>query len=202
MCQGVCVALILQPNGKIVFGDNFTQANGLPRRALARLNVDGTLDGGFCDLAFSADAGNPNGSIFGLAAQADGKLLATGAFTLVDGQPRKSMARVVTGNAVVTLAGQASGSDPIVTWTRNVAGPELAHTPILMHSTDGLNYTTIGAMTRIATGWQATGSYAFNGPPFYLLATGFASSDAVNGSTGRVDSPVYSNDRIFKDGFE
>lgn len=193
----------LQPNGKLLIGGNFQQVAGQPRHALARLNADGTFDGTFGDLAFSFNPTDPNGSIFGLAAQADGKVLAVGNFPLVDGQARQYMARVVTGDAVVSrFTGQPSGTTVIVTWTRSGDGPELAQPPTLMHSTDGVNFSAVGPMTPIANGWQMTAPYNVHGTPFYLRADGMTSSGAQNGSTGQVASDVWFSDTIFADGFE
>lgn len=195
--------LALQPNGKILFGGNFQLIDGQSRHALAHLDATGTLDAGFADLSFSFNAGDPNGSTFGLAAQADGKTIAIGNFTLANSQSRRYAARVVTGDAVVSrLTGQASGASVIATWTRNGDGPELALPPTLMHSSDGLTYTAVGPMARIANGWQATANYNVNGTPFYLQAVGLTSNGTDNGSSGGVASPAYASDRIFADGFE
>jgi len=197
--------IALQPNGKVLFGGNFQVIDDIySRHALARLNGDGTLDTGFADLNFNFNAGDPNGSIFGLAAQADGKLICVGNFTLANGgQSRQYAARVVTTDAVVSkLAGQASGTSVIATWTRTGEGPELAQTPLLMHSSDGVNYTAVGAMTRIVNGWQTTANYNVAGTPFYLQAVATTSNGAGNGSSGRVASPVYVSDRVFADGFQ
>lgn len=196
-------SFVLQPDGKLLIGGNFQQVGDQPRHALARLDADGTLDGAFADLAFSFDATHPNGSIFGIAAQADGKVLAAGNFTLADGQPRQYMARAVTGDPVTSrFAGQPSGSSVVVTWTRGGDGPELAQPPTLVHSTDGVNFGVVGPMTRIATGWQATAPYNVHGALFYLQAIGATSGGAQNGSSGQVASGVYFSDTIFADGFE
>lgn len=196
-------ALALQPDGKVVFGGLFQVIDGQPRHAMARLDANGTLDTGFADLQFSFNASDPNGYVFGFAAQADGKTLAIGNFTLVDGQARQFAARVVTGDTVVSrLTGQASGTSVIATWTRSGDGPELAQPPTLLYSTDGVAYTAVGRMARIANGWQATASYNVHGTPFYLKAVGMISNGTSNGSSGRVASPIYFSDQIFADGFE
>ncbi|MDR3385753.1 MAG: hypothetical protein P4L92_01770 [Rudaea sp.] len=201
--DGEINSMFLQPNGKIVIGGTFDQVGVDAHHALARLNANGSLDTTFADLNFSFDAGNPDGFIYGIAAQTDGGIIAIGNFTLANSQARQYVARVATGDAVVsTFTGQASGSNTIVTWTRSGDGPELAQPPTLLHSTDGVIFSAMGAMTRIASGWQETVAYSFNGAPFYLQATGFTSAGAGNGSPGLVDSPVYSNDRIFANGFE
>ena len=196
-------ALVLQPNGKIVIGGTFQSIGGQPRHALARLNADGSLDAAFGDLHFSFNAGDPNGYIYGIAAQADGKVAAIGNFSLANNQSRQYMARVATNDAVSSeLTGQASGSNVVVAWMRTGDGPELAHAPTLLHSSDGATFTTVGTMTRITNGWQLAAPFNVAGTPFYLKATAYTSEGAGNGSLGRIDSPVYVSDRIFADGFE
>ena len=201
--DGETNSMVLQPNGKIVIGGTFQLVGTDAHHALARLNANGSLDTTLADLHFSFDATHPNGYISGVAAQSDGKLAVIGNFTLANSQARQYVARVVTGDAAVsTFTGQASGSNTIVTWTRSGDGPELALPPTLLHSSDGLTFTAIGPMTRIATGWQQTVPFSFNSTPFYLQAIAATSGGAGNGSPGQVDSPVYSNDRIFANGFE
>ncbi len=201
--DGSANSFVLQPNGKLLIGGNFQQVGGQPRHALARLNADGTLDSTFADLSFSLDATHPNGSIFGLAAQADGNVLAVGNFSVADGQARQYMARVVTGDpATSRFTGQPSGSSVVVTWTRSGDGPELAQPPTLMYSTDGVNFSAVGPMTHIANGWEATAPYNVHGALFYLQANGATSGGAQNGSPGLIASDVYFSDTIFADGFE
>lgn len=201
--DGAANTFVLQPNGKVLVGGTFQHIDGQPRHALARLNADGSLDSTFHDLAFSFSATNPNGSIFALAAQADGKLLAFGNFTLVNGQSRQTAARAVTGDAAASrLAGQASGSNVVATWTRSGDGPELAQPPTLMHSSDGATFTAAGPMTRTANGWRATAAFNVHGAPFYLQASGMTGGGETNGSSGRVGSNVWFSDTIFADGFD
>ncbi|MEP6483164.1 MAG: hypothetical protein ABJB01_01860 [Rudaea sp.] len=201
--DGATNSFALQPDGKLVLGGDFQTIATQSRHGLARLNADGTLDTGFADLHVSLTGANPNGSVFALAAQTDGKVIATGNFSLVNGQSRQFAARIILADpAVSQLTAQASGSNVIVTWVRSGAGPELAQPPILMHSVDAVTYTAIGTMTRISNGWRMTAPYNVNGAPFFLQAVGFTSSGAANGSSGSIESPVYSNDRIFANGFE
>ena len=76
--NGGVACLAVQANGKVVIGGDFTalQPNGAtsstPRRRLARVNADGTLDAGF-------DPG-ADGGVESLALQTDGKVLASGVF--------------------------------------------------------------------------------------------------------------------------
>ncbi len=74
-------ALVVQPDGKIVLG-------GLGRDGIARLNLDGTFDASYESSIGSGDRVNA------LALQPDGKIILGGHFTVVDGAPRASMARL------------------------------------------------------------------------------------------------------------
>ena len=76
--NGIIRAVVVQPDGKILIGGDFTtlSPNGgaaVTRNYIARLNPDGTLDTNFNP--------NANGSVYALAVQADGKVLAGGQFT-------------------------------------------------------------------------------------------------------------------------
>ncbi|HEX8247388.1 MAG TPA: hypothetical protein VF599_04325, partial [Pyrinomonadaceae bacterium] len=82
-------ALQVLPSGKILVGGNFITANGAPRNRIARLNADGTLDTGF---------NLPNGAnniVYDFSLQSDGKILVSGAFTRLGGQPRIGAARLI-----------------------------------------------------------------------------------------------------------
>ncbi|WP_162147673.1 Ig-like domain-containing protein [Flavobacterium limnosediminis] len=68
---------ILQPDGKIIIGGNFTQYNSTARNRIARLNTDGSLDNTF-NSVFPA-----NDYINSIALQPDGKIIIVGNFTPV-----------------------------------------------------------------------------------------------------------------------
>jgi len=112
------LATAVQPDGKILIAGDFTQVSwggvGVPRRFIARLNADGTLD-----TAFSPEA---NGPVYSIAVQPDGKILAGGVFTVINLQPRNHIARLdattgapdsfdpnATGNFVYSIAVQGDG---------------------------------------------------------------------------------------------
>src|SRR5438874_12354162 len=116
--NGAVRAVVVQPDGKILIGGDFTTLapNGGPavtRNYIARLNPDGTLDTAFDP--------NANSSVYSIAVQADGKVLAGGFFTSIGGQTRNYIARLdaTTGAAdsfdpnangtVLSIAVQADG---------------------------------------------------------------------------------------------
>lgn len=85
------ISIVVQPNGKILAGGNFTgfSPNGggaVTRNNIARINSDGTLD-----TAFNP---NLNGQVDSMAMQEDGKILVGGIFTTVGGQTRNRIARL------------------------------------------------------------------------------------------------------------
>lgn len=96
--NGAVRIVVVQPDGKILIGGEFTTVapNGGPtvtRNYIARLNIDGSLDADFNPSA--------NNFVLALALQADGKVLAGGPFSTIGGQTRSSLARLdpVTGVA-------------------------------------------------------------------------------------------------------
>jgi uncharacterized delta-60 repeat protein len=83
--------VVVQPDGKILLGGDFTtlSPNGGPaatRNRIARLNADGSLDTVF----------NPNANsvVYAIAVQTDGKVVAGGDFTYMSGIPRINIARL------------------------------------------------------------------------------------------------------------
>ena len=87
--NGTIRVVVVQPDGKILIGGDFTtlSPNGgaaVTRNHIARLNPDGTLD-----TAFNPNA---NGTVYSIAVQADGKILVGGVFhkhRRTDAQPHR-----------------------------------------------------------------------------------------------------------------
>ncbi len=72
--------LVELPDGKILVGGNFTTYNGIARRALLRLNADGSLD-----TSFTAPlSGVSNAGVKEIHVQADGKILIVGDSSLTN----------------------------------------------------------------------------------------------------------------------
>ena len=83
--------VVVQPDGKILIGGDFTtlSPNGgaaVTRNHIARLNPDGTLD-----TAFDPDASNP---VYAIAVQANGMILVGGGFGSIGGQSHQQIARL------------------------------------------------------------------------------------------------------------
>jgi uncharacterized delta-60 repeat protein len=69
--DGSVQCLLQQPDGKVLVAGSFTHLVGQPRRALARLLPDGSIDAAFD----ASGVLSTNSQIFSLALQADGRLL-------------------------------------------------------------------------------------------------------------------------------
>lgn len=81
----------VQSDGKIIVGGNFTSFNGTPINRIARLNPDGSLD-----LTFNPAPGF-NDWVFAGGFQSNGKFIAAGKFTPLNGSiPRNRIARLLT----------------------------------------------------------------------------------------------------------
>ncbi len=84
-------ALAAQANGLVIIGGYFDAVNGESRTGLARLRHDGSVDLGFGGVDL-IDGDLP--IVTGLAFQGDGRLLVTGTFNLVAGEPWNGIARL------------------------------------------------------------------------------------------------------------
>lgn len=75
---GVAQVVVVQPDGKILVGGNFSDVgSGNPDDYVCRLNDDGTQDTSFDPGSLLAGT---QASVFGMALQADGKILVSGGF--------------------------------------------------------------------------------------------------------------------------
>ncbi len=88
--DGVVYALAVQPDGRILLAGRFASVQGQPRTALARLEPDGRLDP-----TFAPQLEGRESTVFALAVQPDGRILVTGSFHTVAGQPRDGLARLL-----------------------------------------------------------------------------------------------------------
>ena len=89
-------SILVQPDGKVLIGGDFSSLLGQSFSNIARLNADGTPDVVFHPVV-SAD--DHYGDIFAVALRSDGKVLLGGAIAAINGVTRNHIARVdgVTG---------------------------------------------------------------------------------------------------------
>lgn len=84
--------LYVQPDGKIVIGGNFANVGGQPRKKVARLNSDGSLDTTFVDPNVTSTTGND--TVFAVARSPGGGIVIGGLFDTVAGVPRQGIAMI------------------------------------------------------------------------------------------------------------
>ncbi|MBC8172835.1 MAG: delta-60 repeat domain-containing protein, partial [Chitinophagales bacterium] len=100
--------LAIQSDGKVIIGGSFITVDGVSKNKIARLNTDGTLDETFnIGTGFSF-------SIFDMALQPDGKILAGGGFSSYNGTVVKYLARLNTDGSLDASFPAAGGPDYIV----------------------------------------------------------------------------------------
>ena len=100
--------ILIQPDGKILVGGNFTTFNGMPANRLIRLNADGTPDATFM---IGSGVGGPVNSI---ALQSDGKIYLGGGFTSYNGTPLNRAARINADGTLDTTFNIGTGLTGIV----------------------------------------------------------------------------------------
>ncbi len=100
--------MLLQPDGKILIGGQFTTYKGVGRSCLARLNADGTLDTGFM-----ATGAGFNDSVHALALQPDGQILVGGNYFTFNSAARGRLVRLnaADGTLDTTFLNGLSGAN-------------------------------------------------------------------------------------------
>ena len=88
-------SLAVQPDGKILFGGDFTSVGGVSRTYLARVNPDGSLDNSFA-------LGAETAAVLALVVQPDGQILVAGSFTALAGETRNRLGRLTAGGTLDT----------------------------------------------------------------------------------------------------
>lgn len=86
--NGGVFAIVVQPDGKIVIGGDFSAVNGIPCQNIARLNKDGSLDQTFA----KQYTDGANGMVYALAILPGKGVIVGGAFTEAGNQSRANVA--------------------------------------------------------------------------------------------------------------
>jgi uncharacterized delta-60 repeat protein len=86
---GSVMAVAVRADGKILIGGTFSSVGGTARTKIALLNSDGTLDS-----AFNPLLGGTNPQVNALLVQGDGKIMAGGIFSGVNGFNRNDLVRL------------------------------------------------------------------------------------------------------------
>jgi uncharacterized delta-60 repeat protein len=100
---GFIVDQLVQPDQKIVIAGSFDTVNGVPRKNIARLLIDGAVDP-----TFDPGAG-PDDLIWDVTRQPDGKFIIAGWFLNVGSEQRLNLARLNTDGTLDTSFDPGSG---------------------------------------------------------------------------------------------
>jgi uncharacterized delta-60 repeat protein len=114
--DGAVNALVVQPDGMVVFGGAFLNVNFTPQNGLARADTNGNVDASF------AIGTGPDSTLNALALQDDGKILVAGAFSYFNGAPCPGITRLNSDGSLDTSFVTGAGADgPVyyVAWQAN-----------------------------------------------------------------------------------
>lgn len=100
----------LQPDGKILIGGWFTQYNNVPRKCIARLNSDGSLD-----TSFNPGSGASGSFIDPILLLSNGKIVVGGRFSSFNGISSQNIVRLNSNGNVDTGFQSGSGANNDVT---------------------------------------------------------------------------------------
>lgn len=119
-------ASLIHTGGKIVIAGKFTTYNGTTRNRIARLNTSGTNDATFTIGTGVGIGNNPDGGVFALAMQSDGKILIGGSFISYNGTTRIGIARLNTNGTLDTtftsgFAASVTGQDIFNPYVNSIA---------------------------------------------------------------------------------
>ena len=116
-------ALALQADGRLLVGGDFTMANGLARRRMARMNPDGSLDQTFSSTSPLAGA---NSSILSIVSQTDGRIVIGGTFTNINNERHNFLARLAINGAIDTTFNPVSAgpNNPVYSIVETFVGPD------------------------------------------------------------------------------
>jgi len=131
--NGPVNSIVRDQTGNIYIGGGFTEVGGLSRQRLARLWSNGWVDIAFSDTPITFGTVPAPATVHSMLLEGNGKLVAAGEFSQVDGQGRRNIARVShrIGIPAERLTVESNGS---VIWKREHGGPELRSAPQLMMS--------------------------------------------------------------------
>ena len=101
---------VVQADGKVIVGGDFTTASGVMRNRVARLNSDGSLDS-----SFNPGSG-ANNYVYTSAIQSDGKIVIGGSFTSVNGIARNYVARLHSSDSIAVMVKNDYNHDGIAGW--------------------------------------------------------------------------------------
>jgi uncharacterized delta-60 repeat protein len=111
VANGWVHSIALQSDGKMLIGGSFTAVNGTNRRGIARLHINGNLDGSFNP---GTGVGGGSSGVDSVVVQSDGKVLIGGYFATVNGTNLNNIARLNADGSLDTSFNPGTGADGAV----------------------------------------------------------------------------------------
>ena len=184
--NGGVYGLTLQADGRIVVHGLFSALSDVAtgnnaRRNVGRFNPDGSLDGGFDP--------SPNGEVFALALQRDGKVLMSGNLNRFGQEtvPTRWYIARVTNNSGAVQSLMVSNGGGTISWLRSGTGPDVSRVTFEL-STDAIAYTALGTAARIGGGWQLVGQSLPVNQNVFVRARGYYTTEGVGSSAALAES--------------
>lgn len=158
--SGPVRAIAIQPGGNILIAGQFTSYNGIALNHVARLNTDGSVDGGF------TPGTGANDTVSSLALQADGRIVLGGQFTLCDGVTRNRVTRLNDDGTIDSTINFGGGANDVVN-------------AVVIEEDTVPGYSTNVPDEKIIMGGAFT---QYNGVPQAHLARAFGGSESGSGA--------------------
>lgn len=161
------LSIIVQPDGKLVLGGNFTTYDSAPSSGIVRLNTDGSLD-----TTFDIGSGfQYNTEIYTLALMPDGKIIAGGNVRYYDDFPVNYITRINTdGSRDATFTNFSKGLD----YSFNTYSAEQADGKILLSGDYGAyNDVAVTTLIRLNIDGSLDSSFSVAGSGFSTSNTTF-----------------------------
>ena len=108
--------VVIQVDGKVVIGGDFTEMNGVPHARIARLLPDGQVDAQF-DVGDGCTSFDGYSSVTSLVQQSDHRIIACGDFTSYNSTPRHRIVRI--SNDIITGTGTSEDASRSVEFFPN-----------------------------------------------------------------------------------
>lgn len=174
-------SIALQADGKILLGGAFTSMSDQPRQGIARLQPDGTVESTNV-FAVSPEAAGTGRNVFGLAQQADGKILSGGFVTEINEPLRAKIDRLANDASTQTFS---VVGDQQARWQRSGAAPEIQQVTLELSSDAGVTWNLFSVGERTSDGWQFNGASLVTGN--LLRARGRVVGGNANASSGLIE---------------
>ena len=134
--RGSVLAMVLQPDGRLVIGGSISMVNNVTVGNIAGLTAQGDLDAGF-----NAGSG-ANDLIQALALAPGGKIVVGGFFTQFAGLPRPRVARLNNPSVLTVLSASRSGG------VNRLRVPSETGRTYFLEYRDAVNYRRLDGVTR------------------------------------------------------